>query len=420
MDDLYIRLIEIFQTIFEFSTTLPTGNNIPDNNGSIFWLEVSTKLVLLIAALFSAFFWGRRVLKAKLQQILIDPDAFWNKKTTSNQLSAYKKQINKSIPVIAIANYKGGVGKSMISANLAAYFDKAGARVLLIDYDYQGSLTDIVPYANKDSMTFSAQYILEGKNGFHKPEKLGRSFKRTDIYPAETGLSRVDSKIVFDWLIGATKKDIRFNTYEYISQPKIQNNYDLVIIDTPPRLSAATANALCAATHILVPTILDTVSSRTVIRTLDMFVKFRNSLGLNFSFLGVVPSQKQNNVEYTNREKAALKYLKNELNSNFGNLVNPITKQQEKIEVLEHQPIMHKVGLLHLDGDDLSFFKKSPRPGEAIIVQMFTRLGNVIVHKIVKHPGCHFKIAAKDIPHESQRTAGRTEQPEEHLKKLAG
>lgn len=417
MDDLYLRFVELFQSFFELFTV---GNNSTSDIGSLFWLEVSTKITLLVAALLSAYFWGRRVLKAKLMQILVDPDTFWNKKTTRSQMTAYKKQIQENIPVIAVANYKGGVGKSMISANLAAYFDRAGARVLLIDYDYQGSLTDIVPYANKDSMTFSAQYILEGKNGFFKPEKLGKSFKNTDIYPAGTQLSKVDSKIVFDWLIGSRKEDIRFHTFEYLSRPEIQDNYDLVIIDTPPRLSSATANALCAASHVLVPAILDTVTSRTVIQSLAMFRDFRNSLGLSFNFLGVVPSQIQKRTGYTTRELAALKYLQDEVGSNFANMIHPATNQLEKMEIFAQQPIMHKVGLLHLDGADLTFFKKSPSNGEAVIGQMFTRLGNVIVHKLVKHPGCRFSIASRKKHHESQGTTRRVEQSEKHLEKLAG
>ena len=69
----------------------------------------------------------------------------------------------------------------MIAANLAAYFDLVGHRVLLIDYDYQGSLTDIVPYADPEKMTFSAHEILRGERSSSEitaPHPLGKSFKK--------------------------------------------------------------------------------------------------------------------------------------------------------------------------------------------------------------------------------------------------
>lgn len=351
--------------------------------GFSYWLGLAGKLMGLCGALFYAYYWGKKVFREKIQQVLVDPDAFWTRPASRDVVQSYRNRIEISKPVLTIANYKGGVGKSMIAANLAAYFDIVGYRVLLIDYDYQGSLTDIVPYADPNTMTFSAHEILMGERparDITSPHLLGQSFQRTAIHPAEAALSRIDSNLVYQWLTGARKDDIRFNTQSYLASPVVQDNYDIIIIDTPPRICAATANALCAATHVLMPTILDTVSSRAVLRSVKMFLDFRDKLGLSFKMLGVVPSRIEYSTRYTDREAKALEYLADELESRFGKTPNPITGAKEPVVVIEHLPIPKRVALLHLEGDDLAIFR--PTSTDPVIREMFARLGNHILEQV--------------------------------------
>ncbi|MFV0368962.1 MAG: ParA family protein [Hyphomicrobiaceae bacterium] len=352
--------------------------------GATYWLGLSAKAISLCGALFYAFYWGKKVLRDKIQQVLVDPEVFWTKQAVASERKTYRERAARAKPVIAVANYKGGVGKSMIAANLAAYFDIMGLRVLLIDYDYQGSLTDIVPYADPEKMTFSAHEILKGERGSSEvtaPHLLGKSFKRTAIHPAEAGLSRIDSSLVYQWLTGARKDDIRFNTQYYLASTAVRDNYDIIIIDTPPRICAATANALCAATHVLIPTILDTVSSRAVLRSVQMFLDFRSKLGLSFKVLGVVPSRTEYSTKYTDREMKALEYLRSELHSHFGRKPNPVTKNRGPVHLLSHLPIHKRVKLLHMDGDDLAIFEKTSH-ADAVIFNMFARLGNYIAEEV--------------------------------------
>ena len=330
-----------------------------ENQGYIYWLKLGMLTISLIGAIFYAYYWGRRALLEKIHQVLVDPEAFWSKRPSKETLRVYSNQSRGSIPVLAVANYKGGVGKSMISANLAAYFDMLGLRVLLIDYDYQGSLTDIIPYSNSKEMTFSAHDILRGDQppgSIPAPEKLGQSFRGSAVHPAEAGLSRIDSRLIYHWLTDPHKKDIRFNTRAYTSSERIKRNFDIVIIDTPPRICAATANALCAATHVLMPTILDTVSSRAVFRSVEMFLAFRDNLNLEFRMLGVVPSKVRAATGFTNRESQACSYLKEELLGRYKNRINGFRGSPEPIRVLDALPIMQKVALLHIEGDDMAIF----------------------------------------------------------------
>lgn len=355
-----------------------------DERDLLYGLKIAGAAAGLVGALFYAFYWGKRVVQDQMQQILIDPEAFWSKPADVQAIADYRKRMRRSIPVIALANYKGGVGKSMIAANLAAYFDKIGKRVLLIDYDYQGSLTDIVPYADPEHLTFTAHAILKGKVdddvGLRtNPQLLGQSFRHSYIHPAEAGLSRIDSELVFKWLTGAISDDVRFNTYRYVQSSFVQQNFDIVVIDTPPRICAATANALCAATHVVMPTILDTVSSRAVFRSVEMFLNFRDKLGLSFRIFGVVPSKVDSALRYNDRESKALEYLKEELHWNYKDRVNLSTGRVEPVRVLDEMPIMHKVALLHIEGDDLIIFKQKLAPNEAVIHEMFARLGNAIL-----------------------------------------
>lgn len=385
-DEVTKAVLEVLTALSKFLETT-TGVE----TGPIFWIKSATVVLGLCAASFSTFYWGRKVLRDKIQQVLVDPDAFWRKSPSTAEHAQYLTRSANSLPVITIANYKGGVGKSMIASNLSAYFDIVGLRVLLIDYDYQGSLTDIVPYADPEKMTFSAHEILRGEKSAHeitKPHLLGKSFKRTAIHPAEASLSRIDNELVYSWLTGGRKDDIRFNTQYYLASDAVRANYDIVIIDTPPRICAATANALCAATHVLIPTILDTVSSRAVLRSVQMFLDFREKLGLSFKVLGVVPSRVELSTRYIDREKKALEYLKDEMEARFGRLANPATGQLERVAVLEKIPVMKKAALLHLEGDDLAIFKSTPTADDAIIRKMFARLGNHVLENVglIKNP----------------------------------
>jgi chromosome partitioning protein len=368
------------------------------DDGVAYWLKLIALVVSLVGAIFYAYYWGRKALQEKIHQVLTDPDAFWSKEAAASTRKTYRKNIAHTIPIIALANYKGGVGKSMISANLAAYFDKIGLRVLVIDYDYQGSLTDIVPYKKPGDLTFSAHQILEGEritNEVVKPHALGQSFRHSAIHPAEAGLSRIDSKLIYQWLTGERKDDIRFNTQTYLSSDFVQKGFDVVIIDTPPRICAATANALCAATHVLMPTILDTVSSRAVLRSTEMFLEFRDKLGLAFRMLGVVPSKVEAQNGYNDRESKAIDYLNDELNR-YRNRTNPATVRMEPIKLLVDFPVMHKVSLLHIEGDDMKIFDPNPKPNEAVILRMFSKLGNYILEEIGlrKRPGNQGEVDA--------------------------
>lgn len=384
---------EFVKAILEILTNLSKVLVLPYDAdvGTSYWLGFSAKLIGLCGALFYAFYWGKKVFRDKIQQVLVDPEAFWRKSPSAAERKLYLSRSVNSIPVITIANYKGGVGKSMIAANLAAYFDLVGLRVLLVDYDYQGSLTDIVPYADPEKLIFSAHEILKcekAANKITKPHLLGKSFQRTAIHPAEAALSRIDSELIYKWLTGSRKDDIRFNTQYYLASDAVRKNYDIVIIDTPPRICAATANALCAATHVLIPTILDTVSSRAVLRSVQMFLDFRQKLGLSFKVLGVVPSRVNTRAGYDNRESMALSYLKDELHAHFRRASNPSTGAVEPVVVLERLPIIKKNALLHMDGADLAIFNPKPPPSEAVIRQMFARLGNHILEQVglIKKP----------------------------------
>ena len=69
---------------------------------------------------------------------------------------------------------------------------------------------------------------------------------------------------MLEWLAGRTAGDVRFTLAEYLLGEEIQLRFDRIIIDTAPRVSVGFINAFCAATHLLIPTRLDTLSAETV------------------------------------------------------------------------------------------------------------------------------------------------------------
>ena len=142
--------------------------------------------------------------------------------------------------IIAIANQKGGVGKTTTSVNLTAILADMGQRVLAVDLDPQGNTTSGLGMTVEDKSVYEA---VMGRIG------LKEAVQHTDI----PGLDLVGADIRLAGaeleLVSVDKREFRLKT----ALAAVQKDYDFIFIDCPPSLSLLTLNALTAADRVLVP-----------------------------------------------------------------------------------------------------------------------------------------------------------------------
>lgn len=144
--------------------------------------------------------------------------------------------------IIAVANQKGGVGKTTTAINLSSCLAALGKKTLAIDLDPQGNMTSGLGL-NKDEVEYTAYHLILGEVEIDKVINK-EVLENLDVLPTNIDLSAAEIE-----LIGVEDK-------EYIIKnavDTIRDNYEFIIIDCPPSLSMLTINAMTTADTVLVP-----------------------------------------------------------------------------------------------------------------------------------------------------------------------
>lgn len=145
--------------------------------------------------------------------------------------------------IVAIANQKGGVGKTTTAINLAAALSLRGKKTLLIDLDPQGNST--LSFLDRESMSTSVYDAFANPDCTLSDVVLPANQQANlSVAPAQISLAKLESR-----LIGEI--DAHFKLKDLLSP--ITEDYPYVVIDCPPTLGLLTVNALVAASHLLIP-----------------------------------------------------------------------------------------------------------------------------------------------------------------------
>lgn len=184
--------------------------------------------------------------------------------------------------IIALANQKGGTGKTTTTVNLGVGLARQGKRVLLVDADPQGDLTTSLGWQNQDNLPATLATLMEQvirDEPVDVKTALLHHREGVDLLPSNIELSAMEMALV-------TAMSREFTLKEVFSQ--VRNQYDYILIDCMPSLGMVTINALAAADSVIIPVQSHYLPAKGMTQLLRTIGKVKRQINPNLRVDGVL------------------------------------------------------------------------------------------------------------------------------------
>ncbi|MDO4820443.1 MAG: ParA family protein [Rothia sp. (in: high G+C Gram-positive bacteria)] len=180
--------------------------------------------------------------------------------------------------IISMVNQKGGVGKTTSTINLGAALAEAGRRVLLVDFDPQGALSAGFG-ANPHELDLTVYNVMMDRKVDIREVIQTTEFDNIDLLPANIDLSAAEVQLVNE----VAREQVLASALR-----KVENDYDVILIDCQPSLGLLTVNALTASHGVIIPLICEFFALRAVALLVDSIEKVQDRLNPKLEIDGVL------------------------------------------------------------------------------------------------------------------------------------